>query len=269
MLIDTHAHLDSGRFADELDDVIGRAADAGVDRIVTIGTDAASSRQALEIADRFENVYAAVGVHPTSDLEAEEDGMIDLLREWIRHPKALAIGEIGLDYFRLPKPLDSEANQSVIDRQKRVFRAQLDLASETGMNVVIHQRSAWEDVLEAVNPYTGKLKAVFHCFSEEFERAREVISLGHLVSFTGIVTFKNATGLQDCASRVPGDAFMVETDAPYLAPEPHRGKRCEPAHTRLTAESIARLRRVPLTDLAASTTRNAEAFFNIPRSEGS
>jgi TatD DNase family protein len=147
--------------------------------------------------------------------------------------------------------------------QADAFRAQLDLAAEFGLNVVIHQRDAWDDTLEILKPYTGKVRGVFHCFGNRPDQAAEVIAMGHLVSFTGIVTFKNAALVQETAAALPSDAFMVETDCPYLAPVPNRGKRCEPAYTRLVAEKIAELRGCPLEHVAQATTATAERFFRL------
>src|SRR5581483_1556150 len=150
-------------------------------------------------------------------------------------------------------------------KQAALFRAQLDLAAELGLNVVIHQRDAWDDTLAILKNYTGRLRGVFHCFGNNLEQAQEVIGLGHMVSFTGIVTFKNAPIVHEVATRVGAEHFMVETDCPYLAPVPFRGKRCEPAHTRLVAEKIAALRGTTLDEIAAQTTKNAHAFFRFDR----
>jgi TatD DNase family protein len=144
-----------------------------------------------------------------------------------------------------------------------LFEEQLDLAAELGLNMVIHQRDAWDDTLEIMTPYAGKLRGVFHCFGGTLDQANEILALGHLVSFTGIVTFKNGKQVRDVAAQVPIDKFMVETDCPYLAPVPFRGKRCEPAYTRLVAEEIAKARNVPLQEIAGATTTTAEQFFRF------
>ncbi|PYL63866.1 MAG: TatD family deoxyribonuclease, partial [Verrucomicrobia bacterium] len=151
-------------------------------------------------------------------------------------------------------------------KQASLFEQQLDLAVELGLNVVIHQRDAWEDTLEMMRPYSGKLRGVFHCFGGSLEQANEVVDLGHLVSFTGIVTFKNGAAVRDVAARIPLWKFMVETDCPYLAPVPFRGKRCEPVHTRLVAEAIAAARGISLEDVAEMTTQTAKEFFRFNRS---
>ncbi len=285
MLIETHAHLDYPDFQPDFAQVLQRAGDAGVDRIITIGTSVASSRRAVELAEAHPNVYAVIGVHPTSE-EAGEDDVMTPLRELAQSKRVVAIGETGLDYHRLPsqevakekgvqvlaKVLQTETEQeveaSIHDgaykaRQASLFEQQLDLAVELGLNVVIHQRDAWDDTLQMMAPYTGKLRAVFHCFGGSLEQAEEVLAMDHMVSFTGIVTFKNGAEVRAVAAALPMGKFMVETDCPYLAPVPHRGKRCEPAHTRLVAESIAEARGIELEQLAKWTTVAAEGFFRF------
>jgi TatD DNase family protein len=287
MLIETHAHLDYPDFASDFDDVLRRATEAGVTRIVTIGTSIESSRRAVELAEKYPNIFAVIGVHPTHVEESQED-VIDPLRELAQSPRVVAIGETGLDYHRLPsvelarerkaqvfaKALQTSTEDQIeadIDdggyksKQASLFEQQLDLAVELGLNVVIHQRDAWEDTLELLQPYTGKVRGVFHCFGGTLEQAQEVIGRGHLVSFTGIVTFKNGVEVRDVATQIPLDQFMVETDCPYLAPAPFRGKRCEPAYTRIVAETIATARGVPLEEIARATTTTAEAFFRFKR----
>jgi TatD DNase family protein len=286
MLVDTHAHLDFPDFARDLDDVIRRAADAGVTRIITIGTSIESSRRAIALAEKYPGVYAAIGVHPTYVEEAEED-VFDPLRELAKNPRVVAIGETGLDYHRLPSEqvakekqvqvmaalrteTDEEIEAQIRDgayksKQASLFQQQLDLAVELGLNVVIHQRDAWEDTLKIMQPYTGKLRGVFHCFGGTLDQANEVLNLDHLVSFTGIVTFKNGAAVREVAAEIPLWKFMVETDCPYLAPAPFRGKRCEPAHTRIVAEAIAAARGVSLEEISEATTETAEGFFRFNR----
>lgn len=285
MLIDTHAHLDYPDFAPDFDDVLRRANEAGVTRIITIGTSVESSQRAVELAEKFPNVYAAIGVHPTYVDESGED-VISPLRELAKSPRVVAIGETGLDYHRLPsielakerktqvfaKTLQTSTEEEIEaqihdgaykSKQTSLFEQQLDLAVELGLNVVIHQRDAWGETLEIMRPYAGKLRGVFHCFGGTPEQANEVLDLGHLVSFTGIVTFKNGVAVRDVAARLPLFKFMVETDCPYLAPVPYRGKRCEPAHTRIVAETIAATRGISLQDIAEMTTQTAEEFFRF------
>lgn len=283
MLIETHAHLDYPDFAPDFDDVLRRANDAGVTRIITIGTSIESSRRAVDLAEKYSNVFAVIGVHPTSVDEAGDD-VITPLRELAKNPRVVAIGETGLDYHRLPsKKLTepqpawiarqpwadpAEPQAAIIDgayktKQAALFEEQLDLAAEFGLNVVIHQRDAWDDTMSILQKYTGKLRGVFHCFGGSLGQAEEVLAQDHLVSFTGIVTFKNGKEVRGVASKVPLDKFMVETDCPYLAPVPFRGKRAEPAHTRLVAEEIARARNISLEEIAGATTRTAESFFRF------
>jgi TatD DNase family protein len=287
MLIETHAHLDYPDFAGDFDDVLRRANEAGVTRIITIGTSLASSRRAIELAEKYPSIFAVIGVHPTCAEETDED-VTSPLRELAKSPRVIAIGETGLDYHRLPsaevakekqvqvfsQALQTETSEELEaqihdgaykSKQASLFEQQLDLAVELGLNVVIHQRDAWNDTLEIMRPYSGKLRGVFHCFGGTLEQANEVVDLGHLVSFTGIVTFKNGVAVRDVAAQLPLFKFMVETDCPYLAPVPFRGKRCEPAHTRIVAETIAAARGISLQDVAEMTTQTAEEFFKFKR----
>jgi len=296
MLVETHAHLDYPDFANDFDDVLRRATEAGVSRIITIGTSVESSRRAVDLAERYPNIFAVIGVHPTYAEESGED-VITPLRELAENPRVVAIGETGLDYHQLPSieladkhktqgfphqelfqavakalqySTEKEIEEGIHDgayksKQASLFEQQLDLAVELGLNVVIHQRDAWNDTLELMKPYAGKLRGVFHCFGGTVEQANEVIGLDHLVSFTGIVTFKNGAAVRDIAAQIPLWKFMVETDCPYLAPVPFRGKRCEPAHTRIVAETIAAARGISLDDVAAMTTQTAQEFFRFNR----
>ena len=284
MLVETHAHLDYPDFANDFDDVLRRANDAGVTRLVTIGTSIESSARAIALAERYPNIFAVVGVHPTAD--NSPDDVITPLRELAKNGRVVAIGETGLDYHSLPSVIaakdkkvqvfanalqgetEEQVDASIEDgayksKQASLFEQQLDLAVELGLNVVIHQREAWRDTLEIMQPYTGKVQGVFHCFGGTLEQAQEVFALDHLVSFTGIVTFKNGASVRQVAAQIPLWKFMVETDCPYLAPTPFRGKRCEPAHTRLVAESIASARGIPLEELAETTTETATQFFRF------
>jgi len=287
MLIDTHAHLDYPDFAGDFDAVLQRATDAGVTRIITIGTSVESSGRAVELAEKFQNIYAVIGVHPSAADEAGHD-VITPLRELAKSPRVVAIGETGLDYHSLPssaaakekkvqvfaRALQGETEEEIEagiqdgankSKQASLFEQQLDLAVELGLNVVVHQRDSWQDTLEIMRGYGRALRGVFHCFGGTLEEANEVLALGHLVSFTGIVTFKNGAAVRQVATQLAPDEYMVETDCPYLAPVPYRGKRCEPAHARLVAESIAAARGVELREIAQATTATAEDFFRFSR----
>jgi TatD DNase family protein len=282
MLIDTHAHLDFPEFADDLDAVLRRAKEAGVVRIIAIGTTLQSSRNAIRFAEQHPEIYAVVGIHPTS-VSQERDDFLSELQLLADHPKVVAIGETGLDYHRLPgsqrkqeisetafgaastETIESDLRDDAeIVSQSIAFEQHLELAATKSKNVVIHQRDAWADTLKILRPYSGRVQGVFHCFNGSLEQAQEATALGHYISFTGIVTFKNASDLRQTAAQLPGDRIMVETDAPYLAPVPYRGKRCEPAFVQEVASAIARIRNSTLESFSAQTTKNAERFFGLP-----
>ena len=263
MLIDTHCHLASCRYQDDdIPDLIKNSLQADVDRMLTIGTDLDDSRRNIELAETHPEVFAAAGIHPTSVHEIEASDWLEQIRAMMDHPRIAALGEIGMDFYHpAPEPLTEVGYRA---RQADFFRAQLDLAVEMSLPVVIHQRNSFDTIMEIMAPYHDKVRAVFHCFSGDAAEARHLIDLGHLVSFTGIVTYKSAADVQEAARELPLDQFMVETDAPYLAPVPHRGKKCEPGYTRNTAEFIAGLRGITLEKLAKATTQTAEAFFRFP-----
>lgn len=265
-LIDTHAHLDHEQFAGDLDDVLERAAKAGVVQIVTIGTTVETSAQAVELAERYPQVYATVGIHPHDAASADEDAFVRL-KAWADHPKVVAIGEIGLDYYydHSPRPV-----------QVDVFRRQLELAREVGLPIVIHSRDAAgsraayddiRDVLAAVEREDGTPLAgvLLHSYTGPADMAAYFVEeLGCHLSTGGIVTFKNAGPIREVFQKVPLDRLMVETDCPYLSPEPLRGRRNEPARVRLVAEYVARLRGLDPEELARITTANARRFFRLP-----
>ena len=256
-LIETHAHLDYPEFQADFPAVLERADAAGVKRLISIGTGLDSSRAAIALAEMWPQIWAVAGIHP-NNVPDERPDFLPALRELALHRRVAAIGETGLDYFRLAK--EDTASRAA---QAAAFRAQLDLAAELGLPVVIHERAAWEDTVAILREYTGRVRGVFHCFGKTPEHATEVLALGHLVSFTGIVTFKNAPDAQASAASVPTDGFMVETDCPYLAPVPHRGKRCEPSYVRHIAEHIAALRGITLDALSAATEATANRFFRF------
>jgi TatD DNase family protein len=260
MLVDTHAHLASRKFAEDVPEIIARARAAGVGRVICVGTTLEDAPRVLEIADAFEEVFATVGVHPCDADTVRDGAFIGELRRLAQHPKVVGIGEIGLDYFH--KPPDGFTLDSWKAQQASVLRAQLELAAELGLNVVLHNRESFADLCAQVIPFQGRLRAVFHCFTGTIEDATPLIGQGHCVSFTGIVTFKNGQAIQDTARAVPEGSFMVETDCPYLAPMPHRGERNEPAFVAHTAAFIAALRGVSPEELARQTGATAAAFFH-------
>lgn len=260
MFFDTHTHLGSRQFDADLPAVLERARAAGVTRMVAPATDLENARKLLAIAEHEPDVRIAVGIHPTDvDSVADNSRWLDELRELAQHPKVAAIGEIGLDYFH--PPAEGFTLEQWRALQARVLAAQLELAAQLGLNVILHNRESWQDLAALVLPFSGRLRGVFHCFTGTIDEAQPVLEKGHLISFTGIVSFKNAGVIAETARRVPAQSYMIETDAPYLAPVPHRGKRCEPAYVADTARAIASLRGETPEVVAADTTRNALAFF--------
>jgi TatD DNase family protein len=263
VLYDTHAHLDFPDFAADLEFVLERAGQAGIRRVVSIGTDLESSTAALRLADRFPAVCAVAGWHPGHATEAPED-IRPALRRLAEHPKVVALGETGLDYHRLPgAQSDGTAGDDVRvkARQARLFEQHLEVAAERGLNCVIHQRDALADTLAQFEPWAGRVRGVFHCFVDDVAAMQRIVALGSLVSFTGILTFKNAASVRETLAATPLDRFMLETDCPYLAPAPFRGKRCEPAHVKEIAAVAAQVKQCTLAELSAATCRTAREFF--------
>jgi TatD DNase family protein len=254
---DTHAHLGFPDFQPDMDEVVRRAQDNGITKIITIGTDLTSSARAIQIAEKFPGVFAAVGWHPTHVLESPED-VRPAFRELARHPKVVAIGETGLDYHRMANDADFESYKR---RQAELFRQQLEVAVELGLNCIIHQRDSFEDTLAQITPFAGKTHGVFHCFSESVDAMRRVFQIGCLVSFTGIVTFKNGANAREALAAAEPGRFMLETDCPFLAPVPYRGKRCEPAYVKEIAAVAAQVRNCSADELSAATCQTAQAFF--------
>jgi TatD DNase family protein len=263
VFFDTHAHLDYPDFAPEIDQVIARAQAAGISKIISIGTDLASSARAIQLAETHAGIYAVVGWHPSQVLEAPDD-IRPALRELAQHPKVVALGETGLDYYRLPSAKGGTAagDETYRRRQAELFRQHLEVAAETGLNCVIHQRGdCFADTLAQLQPFADRVRGVFHCFANDAAAMQRVLALGSLVSFTGIVTFKNGQNVRDTVAATPLDKFMLETDCPYLAPVPYRGKRCEPAYVKEISETIAQVRGCSLAELSAATCRTAQDFF--------
>jgi TatD DNase family protein len=258
MLIDSHCHLDFPDFAQELDAVVARARAAGVGRIVTISTRVRELPQLLAIADRYADVFCSVGTHPHHAHEEPDVTAADLAAH-ARHPKVVAIGEAGLDYHYDNSPREA---------QERGFRAHIAAARATGLPLVIHAREADADVARILEEETGKgvFPAVLHCFTGGRDLAMRAIALGHFISFTGILTFRNSGALREIAAALPADRILVETDAPYLAPASRRGKRNEPAYVAETAAVLADARGVAVEEMAQQTTENFFRLFGkVPR----
>jgi len=254
---DTHAHLGFPDFQGDLAKTVQRAHENGIAKIITIGTDFPGSVRAIEIAEKFPEVYAAVGWHPTHVMEAPED-LRPKLRELARHPKVVAIGETGLDYYRKSHDADFENYKR---RQAEIFHQQMEVAAELGLNCIIHQRDSFEDTLAAIKPFAGKTRGVFHCFSENVEAMRRIFEIGCLVSFTGILTFKNGANVRESLAAADFGKFMLETDCPFLAPVPYRGKRCEPAYVKQIAEIAAQAKNCSAEELSQATCQTAHEFF--------
>jgi len=250
-LIDSHAHLDFPQFDTDREAVIARAREAGLAAILNVGADLPSSRAAVALAEQYDFIYAAVGVHP-HDARTVTPAVLDELRALARHPKVVAVGEIGLDYYRdlSPRPV-----------QRQVFADQLALATELALPVVIHSREAYDDVLAALRGWQGA--GVIHSYSAGLERLEEVLALGFFASISGPVTFRRAHRLRAVAAAVPLERLLVETDCPYLTPVPYRGRRNEPAYVRYVAEAVARARGISDEALARATADNARRLFDI------
>ena len=260
-LVDTHAHLDSSRYDKDRAAVISRAQEAGVTQMITIGGSLEASRRALALAQEYPFLYAAVGIHPHNAVDLNGAALAEL-RELAQQPKVVAVGEIGLDFYRDLSPRDV---------QRRAFQAQLAWAAKMSKPVVIHDRDAHQEVLEiladwaagqARSPLAGRL-GVLHTFSGDLPMAERAIELGFYLSISGPVTYQNARDLPEVVRSVPLERLMVETDCPWLAPHPHRGKRNEPAYVRLVAEQIAALRGIELAKVAQATTANARRLFGL------
>ena len=255
-LIDTHAHLDFGRFKSDRERVIERAATAGVKAIINVGASLASSQAAVALAEAYPQIYAAVGVHP-HDAKTLTGKLLEELRALASHPKVVAIGEIGLDFYRDLSPRD---------KQRQAFQQQLALASEIGKPVIIHDRDAHSEVMAILRRWIEgdhQPAGVMHCFSGDLAMAQEAIELGFYISIAGPVTFKNARRLRELVRQLPLEKLLVETDCPYLTPHPHRGKRNEPAYVKLVAQEVARVKGLSLEEVARITSDNAQALFAL------
>jgi TatD DNase family protein len=262
MFYDTHAHLDYTDFAPDFAAMLERAHAAGITKIISIGTNLDSSRRAIALAEQHPDIYAVAGWHPCEALDAPTD-IRDELRELAQHPKVVALGETGLDYYRLPSkesgnPADDEVYQR---RQAELFHQHLEVAAETGLNLVIHQRASFADTLTQLTPFANRVRGVFHCFAEPVASLNQVLALGSIVSYTGILTFKNGQNIRDALAATPMGKFMLETDSPYLAPIPYRGKRCEPAYVADTAAVAAQVKGCSLAELGEATCATARDFF--------
>lgn len=254
MFIDTHTHLFFKNFDDDREEVVKNAIASGVKYMLVPGTDIETSKQAIELAEKFDAVYASVGVHP-HDTKDWSNSLIEELKELAKHPKVVAIGEIGLDYFYDFSPKE---------KQKQAFDKQIELALELNLPVIIHNRDSNEDIMEFARKYKNtQLKAQYHCFAGTVENARELVEMGHFISFTGNITFKKADSIREVISKVSVENILLETDSPFLTPEPFRGKRNEPKNIPLIAEIIAKIHHLRVEDVARTTSWNAFKLFGI------
>ncbi len=254
MFIDTHAHLFYPNFNGEIDQVIERANNAGVNYIIVPGTDLATSKKAIELAEQYESVYATVGVHP-HDTAEWKDSFIDTLEEFSKHPKVVAIGEIGLDYYYDFSPKEI---------QIKAFKKQIDLAIKVNLPIIVHNRESNEDLMKIIREYCeSSLRAQFHCFAGSAADANELTKMGHFISFPGNITFKKSNDLREVLKSVGPQKILLETDAPFMTPVPYRGQRNEPSYVILVAEKIAEIFNIDLDDVARMTNYNAYNLFGI------
>lgn len=257
MLIDSHAHIDLPEFDKDRDQVMLRARQQGVGAVINIGLDAQSSRQALETAKNYEGVFVAVGCHPHEAAKLKQ-GDLKVLADLTKDSRVVAIGEIGLDFYRDLSPREN---------QVEVFKKQLDLAANLNLPVVIHCRQAHREVYDILSAWVKSAdsrQGVIHCFSSDMEMAGRYIELGFYISLAGPVTYPSARELVEVAREVPLDRLLLETDAPFLAPQAHRGKRNEPAYVALTAQKVADIRQVPVETVAEAAARNTIKLFRLP-----
>jgi TatD DNase family protein len=253
-IFDTHTHLDNQAFSEDRKDVVARARAAGVSRLLTVGAGRGldSAEAAIALAEQYPYVYASAGVHP-HDAGMELD--IERLRDYAKHSRVVAIGETGLDFFR---------DWSPVDKQREWFCRQIDVALEVNKPLIIHSRDAGEECIETLRDNgADRVGGVFHCFAENAAFAERLAEMGFLVSFPGTVTFKNAVAVREVVRSIPLNQIMLETDAPYMAPVPHRGKRCESAFLVETARMVAEIRGIPFEVLVEQTTLNALELFKI------
>lgn len=253
MIWDTHAHIDDPVYGDDFPELLSRLKSAGISRVTNVGYDLASSARSVKLAQEHDFIYAAIGVHPHNAEEATAETWDELL-QLAKQAKVLAWGEIGLDYYRDLSP------RSI---QKEVFIHQIALANEAELPIVIHNRDAHQDVLNIVKSHPPRYGGVFHCYSGSWEMAQILINLGFYLSFAGPVTYKNARHTVEVAQKMPLERMLVETDSPYLTPEPRRGKRNEPAYVCEVVKKLAEIKNLNYEDMARQTLKNAEYIFRL------
>ncbi|MFJ7756175.1 TatD family hydrolase [Peribacillus muralis] len=254
MLFDTHVHVNAEQFHEDLEEVIERAKEAGVNNMVVVGFDRPTIKRAMELVETYDFMYAAVGWHPVDAIDMTEDDL-QWIEELTNHPKVVAIGEMGLDYHWDKSPKDI---------QKEVFRKQIRLAKKVGLPIIIHNRDATADIVNILKEEeASSVGGIMHCFSGSAETALECVDMNFYISLGGPVTFKNAKKPKEVAAAVPLDRLLIETDCPYLAPHPFRGKRNEPSYVKLVAEQIAEIKQLSIEEVSKTTTENAKKLFGI------
>lgn len=255
MLIDTHCHLDDERYKDDLDEVMARAKTEGVERYIIPGADPRTLARSVALSEQYNEIYFAVGVHPYDAKHYDRA----LLEQYITHPKCVAVGECGLDYYRLPEGETAIAEEK--ERQKEIFLDQIDLAKQFDLPLIVHIREASLDCLVLLQQYAGERGGVLHCYNAD-ESLLKLASQNFYYGIGGVLTFKNARKLIHVYPKIPIHRLLLETDAPYLTPHPHRGQRNEPGYTRLVAEKMSELSIVPLSKIINITTKNARTLFH-------
>ncbi|MEY9864635.1 TatD DNase family protein [Peribacillus sp. B2I2] len=254
MLFDTHVHVNAEQFNEDLEDVIERAKEAGVNNMVVVGFDRPTIIRAMELIEAYDFMYAAVGWHPVDAIDMTEEDLL-WIEELSNHPKVVAIGEMGLDYHWDKSPKDV---------QMEVFRKQIRLAKKVGLPIIIHNREATADIVKILKEEeASEVGGIMHCFSGSAETALECINMNFYISLGGPVTFKNAKKPKEVAAAVPLDRLLIETDCPYLAPHPYRGKRNEPSYVKFVAEQIAEIKQLTIEEVSKATTENAKKLFGI------
>ncbi len=254
LLVDSHAHLDGRQFSNDLDQTVERATANGISHILTIGCDLESSAKSIAVAEKYENIFAAVGVHPHDATEINA-AALEKLKAMLSHPKVVALGEIGLDYYR---------DRSPRDVQSTAFRQQIGLARQVGQPIIVHDRDAHDDVIQILKEENGaEAGGVLHCFSGDLKMARQCLELGFYLSFTGTITYPKNETIREIIAEIPIDRMLIETDCPYLSPQKFRGKRNEPAYVRYTAEKLAEIKGLTIEDVARVTSRNCHDLFGF------
>ncbi len=254
MLFDTHMHLNARQYSEDRKEVIERAISEGVKQMVVVGFDDETIPLAIEIAEEYDNIYAAVGWHPVDAIDYTEE-KLNWLEELSQHSKVVALGEMGLDYHWDTSPKDV---------QKEVFKEQINLAKKVNLPIIIHNREASEDIKKIlIEEHAEEVGGIMHCYSSPIEDLQTYIDMNFYISLAGPVTFKNAPEVREVAKEIPLNRLLIETDSPYLTPHPYRGKRNEPARVKLIAEEIARLKGLSLEELAEITTKNAKEVFKL------